>query len=73
MIFRPNDRGGWFYIVVEGVIELRNEGFGADQTVVRIGPGQMFSDDNATARRDGHLVAQAVERSVLLRVERPSI
>jgi Cyclic nucleotide-binding domain/Pyridoxamine 5'-phosphate oxidase len=73
MIFRPNDRAGWFFIVVEGCVELRKEGFGADQTVVRIGPGQMFSDDNATTRQAGHLVAQAVERSVLLRVERPSI
>jgi hypothetical protein len=68
MIFRPNGRSGSAYILLEGTVELRREGFGADQTVVRIGPGQMFEDDGQ-ARRAGRLVAEAVERCVVLRVE----
>jgi Cyclic nucleotide-binding domain/Pyridoxamine 5'-phosphate oxidase len=72
MILRPSDIPGRLYIVVEGSVELRTEGFGADQTVVRIGPGQTFSDDGAVVGRAGRLVAQARERSVLLRVGGPA-
>lgn len=47
VIFRPGDPPGQYYVVVEGEVEARGEGYGADQTVTRVGPGELFGDQAA--------------------------
>jgi uncharacterized protein YhbP (UPF0306 family) len=73
VIFRPGDSAGQYYVVVEGEVEIRGEGFGADQTVIRVGRGQLFGDQTALQGQRGVFTAHAVQRSVLLAVERSSI
>ena len=51
VIFRPGDLVGEYFVVVQGEVEIRGEGFGADQTVVRVGPGQIFGDQAALRGR----------------------
>jgi hypothetical protein len=73
VIFRPGDRVGQYYVVVEGEVEIRAEGYGADQTVARVGPGQMFGDQGALRGQRGVFTAHAVTRTVLLAVERETM
>lgn len=73
VIFRPGDDTKQYYVVVEGQVEVRGEGFGADQTVTRVGPGQMFGDQAALYGQRGALTAHAVAPTVLLAVERGAI
>ena len=44
IVFRPGDSTGEYYVVIDGEVEIRGEGYGADQTVLRLGPGQFFGD-----------------------------
>jgi hypothetical protein len=73
VIFRPGDPVGQFFVVVQGEVEVRGEGFGADQTVVRVGPGQIFGDQAALRGQRGAFTAHAVTRTVLLAVEREAM
>ena len=73
VIFRPGDRAGQYYVVVEGEVEIRAEGYGADQTVTRVGPGQLFGDQGALRGQRGVFTAHAVTRTVLLAVERETM
>ena len=73
VIFRPGDRMGQYYVVVEGEVEIRAEGYGADQTVARVGPGQLFGDQGALRGQRGVFTAHAVTRTTLLAVEREAI
>jgi hypothetical protein len=73
VIFRPGDRAGQYYVVVQGEVEIRAEGYGADQTVARVGPGQLFGDQGALRGQRGVFTAHAVTRTVLLAVERETM
>jgi hypothetical protein len=73
VIFEPGDPRGQFYVVVEGEVEVRGEGFGADQTVTRVGPGQMFGDQAALLGQRGELTAHAVKDSTLLALPREAM
>ncbi|SRR5579872_83547 len=73
VIFRPGDRMGQYFVVVEGEVEIRAEGYGADQTVTRVGPGQLFGDQGALRGQRGVFTAHAVTRTTLLAVERDAI
>jgi len=73
IIFQPGGRVGQFFVVLEGLVEIRSEGFGVDQTVVQAGPGELFGDQAALRGQRGALTAHAIERSVLLAVEPSAI
>jgi uncharacterized protein YhbP (UPF0306 family) len=73
IIFRPGDPEEHFYVVVDGEVEIRGEGYGADQTVVRLGPGQFFGDQGTLRGQRGALTCHAVTRTILLAVDRTSI
>jgi hypothetical protein len=68
--FRPGDAAGRYYVVIEGEVEVRGEGCGADQTVTRVSVGQMFGDQPALRGQRGAMTAHAVEPTVLLEVAR---
>ena len=73
VIFSPAQAKGDYYVVLDGEVEIRAEGHGADQTVVRVGPGGMFGDRAALGGQKGQLTAHAVQPTILLTVERSSI
>lgn len=73
IIFRPGDPAGQYFVVVEGEVEVRGEGFGADQTVTRLGPGQLFGDQAALRGQRGAFTAHAVRNSILLAVGRETV
>jgi uncharacterized protein YhbP (UPF0306 family) len=73
IIFRPGDSVGIYYVVLSGEVEIRGEGFGADQTVTRVGVGQMFGDRAALRGQRGALTAHAVTDTSLLAVQRDTI
>jgi nitroimidazol reductase NimA-like FMN-containing flavoprotein (pyridoxamine 5'-phosphate oxidase superfamily) len=73
IIFRPGMSNGEYYVVVDGEVEIRAEGHGADQTVLRLGPGQFFGDQAALRGQKGALTCHAVTRSVLLAVDRSAL
>jgi uncharacterized protein YhbP (UPF0306 family) len=73
VIFRPGGRLAQFFVVLEGLVEIRSEGFGVDQTVVQAGPGKLFGDHAALRGQRGALTAHAIERTVLLSVDRSAI
>jgi uncharacterized protein YhbP (UPF0306 family) len=73
LIFRPGGPVGQFFVVLEGTVEIRGEGFGVDQTVLRAGPGKLFGDHAALRGQRGALTAHAVERTVLFAVDRSAI
>jgi uncharacterized protein YhbP (UPF0306 family) len=73
IVFRPGDSTGQYYVVVDGEVEIRGEGFGADQTVLRLGPGQFFGDQATLRGQRGALTCHAVKRSILLAVDRTAL
>ena len=73
VIFRPGDPAGQYYVVVEGEVEVRGEGYGADQTVTRVGPGELFGDQAALKGQRGAFTAHAVTSTVLLAVQREAM
>lgn len=73
IIFRPGDAAGRYFVVVQGEVEVRGEGYGADQTVTRVGAGQMFGDQAALRGHRGAMTAHAVTDTVILEVEREAI
>jgi nitroimidazol reductase NimA-like FMN-containing flavoprotein (pyridoxamine 5'-phosphate oxidase superfamily) len=73
IIFRPGNSIGEYYVVIEGEIEIRAEGHGADQTVIRLGPGQFFGDQAALRGQEGALTCHAVTRTILLAVHRTAL
>jgi uncharacterized protein YhbP (UPF0306 family) len=73
IIFRPGDSTGEYYVVIDGEVEIRGEGYGADQTVLRLGPGQFFGDQATLRGQRGALTCHAVTRSVLLAVDRTAL
>ena len=73
MIFRPGDHSGQYFVVVEGEVEVRGEGFGADQTVTRVGPGRSSAIRAHCEASAGALTAHAVSPTVLLAVEREAM
>lgn len=60
------DRAGQVFVVLEGLVEVRTKGFGADQTVTVVRAGQMFGDEATPWHRGGVQTAHAVESTVLL-------
>jgi uncharacterized protein YhbP (UPF0306 family) len=73
IVFRPGYSTGAYYVVVAGEVEIRAEGHGADQTVLRLGPGQFFGDQATLRRQRGALTCHAVTRSILLAVDPDSL
>jgi uncharacterized protein YhbP (UPF0306 family) len=73
IVFRPGEATGEFYVVIDGEVEICAEGYGADQTVVRLGPGQLFGDQATLHGQKGALTCHAVRRSILLAVDRSSL
>jgi uncharacterized protein YhbP (UPF0306 family) len=73
VIFQPGHRAGQFFVVLEGMVEIRGEGFGVDQTVVRAGPGELFGDQAALRGQRGALTAHAVERTTVFGVARSAL
>ncbi|HVU61203.1 MAG TPA: cyclic nucleotide-binding domain-containing protein [Mycobacteriales bacterium] len=73
VIFQPGHRAGQFFVVLEGLVEIRGEGFGVDQTVVRAGPGELFGDQAALRGQRGALTAHAVERTTVFGVARSAL
>ena len=73
IVFRPGNSIGEYYVVIEGEIEIRAEGHGADQTVIRLGPGQFFGDQAALRGQQGALTCHAVTRTILLAVHRTAL
>jgi uncharacterized protein YhbP (UPF0306 family) len=73
IVFRPGDSSGQYYVVIDGEVEIRAEGHGADQTVLRLGPGQFFGDQATLRGQKGALTCHAVSRSILLAVDRASL
>jgi uncharacterized protein YhbP (UPF0306 family) len=73
IIFRPGDGAGRFFVIVSGEVEVRAEGFGADQTVVRLGPGELFGDSAGLRGQQGVYTAYAVTDTVLLGLERDAV
>jgi uncharacterized protein YhbP (UPF0306 family) len=73
IIFRPGESHGQYFIVLDGQVEIRAEGHGADQTVLRLGPGQFFGDQATLRGQKGALMCHAVSRSILLAVDRMSL
>jgi len=73
VIFQPGGRTGQFFVVLDGLVEIRGEGFGVDQTVVQAGPGELFGDQATLRGQRGALTAHAVERTTLLAVEPSAI
>jgi len=73
IIFRPGQSKGEYYVVVDGEVEIRGEGYGADQTVLRLGPGQFFGDQATLRGQKGALTCHAVTRAVLLAVDRTAL
>lgn len=58
---------------MEGEVEVRGEGYGADQTVTRVGPGELFGDQAALKGQRGAFTAHAVTSTVLLAVQREAM
>jgi len=73
IVFRPGDSRGEYYVVIDGEVEIRGEGFGADQTVLRLGPGQFFGDQATLRGQRGALTCHAVSRTALLAVDRTTM
>jgi nitroimidazol reductase NimA-like FMN-containing flavoprotein (pyridoxamine 5'-phosphate oxidase superfamily) len=73
IIFRPGQSKGEYYVVIEGEVEIRGEGHGADQTVLRLGPGKFFGDHATLRGQQGALTCHAVTRVVLLVVDRTAL
>jgi hypothetical protein len=73
IIFRPTDRVMDYFVIVEGEVEVRAEGYGADQTVARLGVGRMFGDQAVLRGQQGAFTAHAVTDCVLLAVDRDSV
>jgi uncharacterized protein YhbP (UPF0306 family) len=73
IVFRPGESTGEYYVVIDGEVELCAEGYGADQTVLRLGPGQFFGDRAALRGQKGALTCHAVRRSILFAVDRTSL
>jgi hypothetical protein len=73
IVFRPGDSTGEYYVVIEGEVEIRGEGYGADQTVLRLGPGQFFGDQATLRGQRGALTCHAVSHTILLAVDRRAL
>jgi CRP-like cAMP-binding protein len=73
IIFRPGDRAHGYFVVLEGQVEVRGEGHGVDQTVVRVNPGELFGDQAALSGQAGAITAHAVTRTVALKVDRSAM
>ena len=73
IVFRPGESTGEYYVVIDGEVEICAEGYGADQTVLRLGPGQFFGDQAALRGQKGALTCHAVRRSILFAVDRTSL
>jgi uncharacterized protein YhbP (UPF0306 family) len=73
IVFRPGDSTGEYYVVIDGEVEICAEGYGADQTVLRLGPGQFFGDQATLRGQKGALTCHAVRRSILFAVDRTSL
>jgi uncharacterized protein YhbP (UPF0306 family) len=73
IVFRPGDSTGEYYVVIDGEVEICAEGHGADQTVLRLGPGQFFGDQATLRGQKGALTCHAVRRSILFAVDRASL
>jgi hypothetical protein len=73
IVFRPGSSRGDYYVVIDGEVEIRGEGYGADQTVLRLGPGQFFGDQATLRGQQGALTCHAVKRSILLAVDRTAL
>lgn len=73
VIFRPGDTTGGYFVVADGEVEVRAEGHGADQTVLRVRTGEMFGDRATLRGQRGRLTAHAITKVTLLAVARDSI
>ena len=59
--------------MIDGEVEIRGEGYGADQTVLRLGPGKFFGDQATLRGQRGALTCHAVTHSILLAVDRTAL
>ena len=73
IVFRPGDSTGEYYVVIDGEVEILGEGYGADQTVLRLGPGQFFGDQGMLRGQRGALTCRAITQTALLAVDRETI
>ena len=73
IVFRPGEATGAYFVVIDGQVEIRAEGHGADQTVLRLGPGQFFGDQATLRGQKGALTCHAVTRTTLFAVDRASL
>ena len=73
IVFRPGEATGEYFVVIDGEVEIVAEGHGADQTVLRLGPGQFFGDQATLRGQKGALTCYAVTRSILFTVDRTSL
>jgi nitroimidazol reductase NimA-like FMN-containing flavoprotein (pyridoxamine 5'-phosphate oxidase superfamily) len=73
IVFAPGAAVGAYYVVVSGEVEIRGEGHGVDQTVIRLGSGKFFGDQASLRGQRGALTCHALQRTVLLAVDPDAI
>ena len=73
LISQPGEQAGEYFVVLEGAVEVRSEGHGVDQIVVRVGPGELFGDQATLRGHRGIITAHALTRTVLLSVDRSAM
>ena len=67
------EQAGEYFVVLEGAVEVRSEGHGVDQIVVRVGPVELFGDQATLRGHRGIITAHALTRTVLLSVDRSAM
>ena len=60
IVFRPGDPTGEYYVGLDGEVEIRGGGRGADQAVLPLGPGQFVADQVTLRGQEGALTCHAV-------------
>jgi hypothetical protein len=72
VIVRQGQRSDRFFIIVEGQVEVREEGHGQDVIVSRHGPGQLFGEVGALTGAPQSATFVAVTPAVVLAIDRSS-
>jgi NADH dehydrogenase len=66
VVFREGDRGDWFYIVLNGEVEVRQ----GDQVLRRLGPGEVFGEIALVSDRPRSASVHTLTAVTLLAVDR---
>src|SRR4051812_34128546 len=61
VLFEPGDRNTWFFVIVEGEVEILRPVGGAEELIVTHGPGQFTGEINMLSARS-NLVRGRVAR-----------